>query len=48
MPLELFEFHEQPMIGTFSINLTQFEKTGSTRKIVISMGNLKNKRYFQN
>ena len=26
-PLELFEFHEQPMIVTFLITLTQFEKT---------------------
>ena len=34
MPLKLFEFVEQFMIDTFSIKLTQFEKTGSIGKFL--------------
>ena len=48
IPLELFEMEEQLMMRTFSINLTQFEKTGSISKIFISLKNLKIKFHFQN
>ena len=46
MALKLFEFLEQIMNGTFSINLTQFEKTGLTGIFFISLGNLKIKFQF--
>ena len=48
MPLKLFEFLDQFMIGTFLIKLTQFEKTGSIGKLFISLENLKIKFHFQN
>ena len=35
MPIELFEFLERFMMGTFLINLTQLKKTGSTGKVFI-------------
>ena len=40
MPLKLFEFLEQFIMKSFLIKLTQFEKTGSICKILISLGNL--------
>ena len=40
IPLQLFENEEQRMMRTFSINLIQFEKTGSISKIFISLRNL--------
>ena len=48
IPLNLFENEEQRMMRTFSINLTQFEKTGSKFKIFISLRNLKIKFQFRN
>ena len=40
MALKLFEFVEQFMMDTFLINITHYEKTGSTNKSFISLGNL--------
>ena len=40
-PLKLFEFLEQFVIDTFSMKLTQFEKTETKGKIFISLENLK-------
>ena len=36
------------MLGTFYVKLTQFEKTGSIRKTLISVGNLIINLYFRN
>ena len=46
MVFELFEFREQIKIGHFFIKLTQFEKTGLLRKVLVPQGNLK-KFYFR-
>ena len=48
MHLKLFELLEQFMVDTFLIKLTQFEKTGSTSKSLIPLGNLKVKFSFRN
>ena len=53
MPFKLFEihvlrFHVQFMLGTFLINCTKLEKTESTGKVFIPLGNLKNKFDFRN
>ena len=48
MASELFEFLEQIMIDTFSIKLTQFEKTGSIGKNFISVGTSIIKFHFRN
>ena len=47
MTVNLFEFLEQLVIDNFFMKLTQFEKTGSERKDVISLGNLIIKFHFR-
>ena len=48
MALKLFEFVEQFMMDIFLLKLTQFEKTGSIGKTIISLGNLIIIFHFQN
>ena len=48
MASKLFEIVEQFMMDTFLLKLPQFEKTGSIRKIFISLGNLLINFHFQN
>ena len=48
MALKLFEVVEQFMKDTFSVQLTQFDKTGSIRKSFISQGDLIIHFHFRN
>ena len=48
MTLKLFEFEEKFFMDFFLLKLTQFEKTRSTGKTFISLGNLVIKIHFQN
>ena len=48
MALKLFEFVKQFRMATFLLKLTQFEKTGSSRKTIISLGNLIINFHFRN
>ena len=48
MPLKLFKVLKQFVIATLMIKLTQFEKTGSLGKFIISLGNQKIKFHFRN
>ena len=40
MAFKLFEFVEQFLMDPLVLKLTQFEKTGSIRQTLISLGNL--------
>ena len=48
MPVELFEFQKQFKIGVVLLKLTQLEETGSTGKLLISLGNLSIIFHFRN
>ena len=48
MPLKLHNFHDQFIIGAFSIKSTQSEKTGSIGKIYMSLESLIIKFHFRN
>ena len=48
MPLKLFEYLEQFIIGTFLVKVTKFEKGGSISKVLSSLVNLIIKFQFRN
>ena len=48
MPLKLFEYKKQFLIGAFLIKLTQFGKTGVLGEIVLPLENLLIKFHFRN